>query len=282
MGIVQAAKNGTLMWRKWLKKPVFNSVPAWVGGQEDKAQKAVPKLITTLKSGPEQRIVTMDGELNRVLGGGVVYGSLVLIGGEPGIGKSTLMLQMALQSDQKVLVRKRRRERDTIENAGRSALEFATKPVTFCPPQRFKKFSSKSKSSTQVFLIVDSVQTLFSRSIESTPGSISQIRECTGQLLRFAKETNTPVFLIGHITKDGQIAGPKVLEHMVDTVLQFEGDRHHVYRILRAVKNRFGSASEMGIYEMAGEGLREVSNPSEVLISNRDQLLSGICHNSSS
>ncbi len=258
-----------------VEKTSVQHVPAWVGGQEDKAQKAVPKLITTLKSGPEQRIVTMDGELNRVLGGGVVYGSLVLIGGEPGIGKSTLMLQMALQSDQKILYVSGE-ESETQLKMRADRIGIRNEACYILSATEIQEIFKQVKKLNPSVLIIDSVQTLFSRSIESTPGSISQIRECTGQLLRFAKETNTPVFLIGHITKDGQIAGPKVLEHMVDTVLQFEGDRHHVYRILRAVKNRFGSASEMGIYEMAGEGLREVSNPSEVLISNRDQLLSGI------
>jgi len=213
--------------------------------------------------------------LNRVLGGGVVFGSLVLLGGEPGIGKSTLMLQVALQSDQKVLYVSGE-ESETQLKMRADRIGIRNEACYILSATEIQEIFKQVKKLKPGILIVDSVQTLFSRSIESTPGSISQIRECTGQLLRFAKETNTPVFLIGHITKDGQIAGPKVLEHMVDTVLQFEGDRHHVYRILRAVKNRFGSASEMGIYEMAGEGLREVSNPSEVLISNRDQLLSGI------
>lgn len=258
-----------------VEKTSVQHIPAWVDGQDDKAKKAVPKLITSLKSGPEQRIETMDGELNRVLGGGVVYGSLVLIGGEPGIGKSTLMLQMALQSDQKVLYVSGE-ESETQLKMRADRIGIRNEACYILSATEIQEIFKQVKKLQPNVLIVDSVQTLFSRSIESTPGSISQIRECTGQLLRFAKESNTPVFLIGHITKDGQIAGPKVLEHMVDTVLQFEGDRHHVYRILRAVKNRFGSASEMGIYEMAGEGLKEVSNPSEVLISNRDHLLSGI------
>ncbi|MCO4818903.1 MAG: DNA repair protein RadA [Bacteroidetes bacterium] len=258
-----------------VEKTSTQSVPAWVDNQEEKTKKSSPKLITSLQSGPEQRIETTDAELNRVLGGGVVFGSLVLIGGEPGIGKSTLMLQVALQSDQKVLYVSGE-ESETQLKMRADRIGIRNEACYILSATEIQEIFKQVKKLKPGFLIVDSVQTLFSRSIESTPGSISQIRECTGQLLRFAKETNTPVFLIGHITKDGQIAGPKVLEHMVDTVLQFEGDRHHVYRILRAVKNRFGSASEMGIYEMAGEGLREVSNPSEVLISNRDQLLSGI------
>ncbi len=258
-----------------VEKSSTQSVPAWVDNQEEKAKKSSPKLITSLQSGPEQRIETTDAELNRVLGGGVVFGSLVLLGGEPGIGKSTLMLQVALQSDQKVLYVSGE-ESETQLKMRADRIGIRNEACYILSATEIQEIFKQVKKLKPGILIVDSVQTLFSRSIESTPGSISQIRECTGQLLRFAKETNTPVFLIGHITKDGQIAGPKVLEHMVDTVLQFEGDRHHVYRILRAVKNRFGSASEMGIYEMAGEGLREVSNPSEVLISNRDQLLSGI------
>ncbi|MFT5511960.1 MAG: DNA repair protein RadA/Sms [Bacteroidia bacterium] len=258
-----------------VEKSTTQNIPAWVDEQDDKVKKATPKLITSLQSGPEQRIDTTDGELNRVLGGGVVYGSLVLIGGEPGIGKSTLMLQVALQSDQKVLYVSGE-ESETQLKMRADRIGIRNEACYILSATEIQEIFKQVKKLKPQFLIIDSVQTLFSRSIESTPGSISQIRECTSQLLRFAKETNTPVFLIGHITKDGQIAGPKVLEHMVDTVLQFEGDRHHVYRILRAVKNRFGSASEMGIYEMAGEGLREVSNPSEVLISDRDQLLSGI------
>jgi DNA repair protein RadA/Sms len=226
------------------------------------------------------------------LGGGIVAGSLVLIGGEPGIGKSTLMLQLALnmpnlkvlyisgeESDRQI---KMRAERLTsVEAGGRKA------EVGMSNSEVNKGCYILTETSTQnIFkqieqlqpdlVVVDSIQTLYSSHIESTPGSVSQVRECTAELLRFAKESSTPVFLIGHITKDGMIAGPKILEHMVDTVLQFEGDRHHVYRILRAVKNRFGSASELGIYEMLGEGLREVSNPSEILLSQREEALSGI------
>jgi DNA repair protein RadA/Sms len=258
-----------------VEKTSVQHIPAWVDSQDEKSKKPTPKLITTIKSGPEQRIETVDAELNRVLGGGVVHGSLVLLGGEPGIGKSTLMLQMALQSDQKVLYISGE-ESETQLKMRADRIGIRNEACYILSATEIQEIFKQVKKLKPSLLVIDSVQTLFSRSIESTPGSISQIRECTSQLLRFAKESNTPVFLIGHITKDGQIAGPKVLEHMVDTVLQFEGDRHHVYRILRAVKNRFGSASEMGIYEMAGEGLREVSNPSEVLISNRDGLLSGI------
>lgn len=233
----------------------------------------------------EHRIVTPDKELNRVLGGGIVAGSLVLIGGEPGIGKSTLMLQLALnmpgakvlyvsgeESDRQIKMRAERiadSKPKLNEPVGKGGCYVLTETST---QNIFKQIEQLQPD----VVIVDSIQTLYSAHIESTPGSVSQVRECTAELLRFAKESSTPVFLIGHITKDGMIAGPKILEHMVDTVLQFEGDRHHVYRILRAIKNRFGSASELGIYEMLGAGLREVSNPSEILLSQRDESLSGI------
>lgn len=225
----------------------------------------------------ENRIVTPDKELNRVLGGGIVPGSLVLIGGEPGIGKSTLMLQLALhipetktlyisgeESEQQLKMRAERLLPNT--KAGCYILtETATQNI-------FKQIEKIEPD----LIIIDSIQTLHSAQIDAAPGSVSQVRQCTAELLRFAKETTTPVFIVGHITKDGAIAGPKVLEHMVDTVLQFEGDRHHVYRILRAVKNRFGPASELGIYEMQGQGLREVSNSSEILLSQRESSMSGI------
>ena len=223
----------------------------------------------------EKRIVTKDAELNRVLGGGIVPGSIVLVAGEPGIGKSTLFLQNGLwmnelrvlyisgeESEQQI---KMRADRLKINNTNFFLLtETDTKTI----------FHEIKKLKPQL-VIVDSIQTLQSDLIDSSAGSVSQIRECAAAFQRFAKETNTPVFLIGHITKDGGIAGPKILEHMVDTVLQFEGDRHYAYRILRTLKNRFGSTSELGIYEMTGEGMRIVSNPSEILIAQREEQLSG-------
>lgn len=225
----------------------------------------------------EQRILTPDSEFNRVLGGGIVLGSLVLIGGEPGIGKSTLMLQLALslpkvktlyisgeESEQQIKMRAERLSQSSKANCF-ILTETSTQNI-------FKQIESVKPD----VIVIDSIQTLHSSQIESAPGSVSQVRECTAELLRFAKETNTPVLIVGHITKDGSIAGPKVLEHMVDTVLQFEGDRHHVYRILRAVKNRFGSSSELGIYEMQGSGLREVSNPSEIMLAQREEPVSGV------
>ncbi|MEX6688405.1 DNA repair protein RadA [Danxiaibacter flavus] len=223
----------------------------------------------------ENRLITGDAELNRVLGGGIVPGSIVLVGGEPGIGKSTLFLQNALQlknvttlyvsgeeSEQQI---KMRADRLRIQNENFYLLTEAQTNIIF---KEIKKLKPD-------LVIIDSIQTLQSEFIESSPGSVSQIRECAAELQRFAKETNTPVFLIGHITKDGSIAGPKILEHMVDTVLQFEGDRHYTYRILRTLKNRFGSTSELGIYEMTGDGMRPVLNPSEILLTQKEEQLSG-------
>lgn len=236
-----------------------------------------PSKLEEIQSVTEDRLLTGDAELDRVLGGGLVPGSVTLIGGEPGIGKSTLMLQLALNIKQKRILYVSGEESE--QQIKMRAERITKTPQADC-------FILTEISTQNIFkqleqlepeiLVIDSIQTLHSAHIESTPGSVSQVRECTAELLRFAKETATPVFLIGHITKDGAIAGPKILEHMVDTVLQFEGDRHHIYRILRSIKNRFGAAAELGIYAMHGNGLREVSNPSEVLLSQRDEELSGI------
>lgn len=224
----------------------------------------------------ERRLDLKDGELNRVLGGGMVPGSLILFGGEPGIGKSTLLLQMAVQEvDKKILyISGEESEQQIKMRADRIG-----NPHDNCfvlTETSMQNIFIQIEAVQPDILIIDSVQTMHSQLIESSPGTISQIRECTSELLRYAKESGTPVFLIGHITKEGSLAGPKVLEHMVDTVLVFEGDRNHVYRIVRAVKNRFGSTNEIGIYEMHGAGLREVDNPSEILLSNNEESLSGI------
>ncbi len=247
--------------------------------ESTKSRVSKPKTLNEIESTGEIRIATPDQELNRVLGGGIVPGSLILIGGEPGIGKSTLMLQLALslqkakilyvsgeESEQQIKMRAERlstKPQGSNENFYMLA-ETGTKNI-------FQAIETVQPN----LVIIDSIQTLHSHMLDSSAGSIGQVRQCAGELMKFAKETNTPVFLVGHITKDGMLAGPKVLEHMVDTVLQFEGDRHLAYRILRTTKNRFGSTSEIGIYEMLGNGLREVSNPSEILISQKDGQLSG-------
>jgi len=232
--------------------------------------------LADIASSEERRLITEDPELNRVLGGGIVEGSIVLVAGEPGIGKSTLFLQNGLamkretvlyisgeESEQQI---KMRAERLNLRNENFYLLTETSTQLIF---QEIKKLRPR-------LVIVDSVQTLQSPFIDSSAGSVSQIRETAAEFQRFAKDTNTPVFLIGHITKDGTIAGPKILEHMVDTVLQFEGDRHYAYRILRTLKNRFGSTSELGIYEMTDRGMRGVTNPSEILITQKEEQLAGI------
>ena len=230
--------------------------------------------INEIQLDKEDRISTKNNELNRVLGGGLVKGSMTLLGGEPGIGKSTLLLQIALSIPKKVLYVsgeesqsqiKMRAERLQIKNTNCLILTETNTQHIFRTIEEVRP----------EFVVIDSIQTLYTEYIEASPGSISQIRETTAELIKFAKETATPVLLIGHITKDGNIAGPKILEHMVDVVLQFEGDRNHTYRILRANKNRFGSTAELGIYEMQSIGLREVDNPSEILISQKEDDLSG-------
>lgn len=232
--------------------------------------------LADVNSSEEKRIITKDAELDRVLGGGIVPGSLILVAGEPGIGKSTLFLQTGLQLiDQKVLyVSGEESEQQIKMRANR--LQMQNENFYLLTETSTQTIFSEIKKLKPDVVIVDSVQTLQTPFIESSPGSVSQIRECAAEFQRFAKETDTPVFLIGHITKDGSIAGPKILEHMVDTVLQFEGDRHYAYRILRTLKNRFGSTSELGIYEMTDTGMHGVKNPSEILITQKEEHLSGI------
>jgi len=238
--------------------------------------KTKPMLVHEIEASEESRIDTSCGEFNRVLGGGLVPGSLVLIGGEPGIGKSTLVLQVVLNMQGKRTLYvsgeesprqlKLRADRLTIQNDACYIVSETSLEQVFVHIQNVQP----------ELVIIDSIQTMYTESAESSPGSITQIRECAAAILRYAKESNVAVLLIGHITKDGNIAGPKILEHIVDTVLQFEGDQHHMYRILRSVKNRFGSTSELGIFEMRQEGLREVSNPSELLLSQDHEGLSGV------
>ncbi|NLZ94686.1 MAG: DNA repair protein RadA [Bacteroidales bacterium] len=235
----------------------------------------IPQALKEIKADEEPRIDMQDNEFNRVLGGGLVPASLVLIGGEPGIGKSTLVLQtvLKLQSTKSLYISgeesarqlKLRAERLNIENDN---------CLIVCETNLDKIFEHIKNTEPQL-VIVDSIQTMYSDSIESSPGSITQVRECASAILKFSKQSGIPVLMVGHITKDGSIAGPKVLEHIVDTVLQFEGDQHYMYRILRSIKNRFGSTAELGIYEMNQSGLREVSNPSEMLLTKNHEELSG-------
>lgn len=258
--VIQKEDNSQVVWRSSTSTQRANK----------------PQALAEIEFRETDRIASRDSELDRVLGGGIVPGSLILIGGEPGIGKSTLMLQIALQlNNLKVLYVsgeesehqiKMRAERMQLKSSGtyilaETAMQHIFKQIELLNPD---------------LLIIDSIQTMHTAQLDATPGSVSQVRACTAEMMKFAKESGTPVLLIGHITKEGTLAGPKVLEHMVDTVLQFEGDRHLAYRILRTSKNRFGSTAELGIYEMLGNGLRQVSNPSEILISQRDEDLSGV------
>jgi len=222
------------------------------------------------------RIAVPGKEFARVLGGGIVPGSLVLFGGEPGIGKSTLMLQLALRLKNLKILYVSGEESEQQIKMRAERIGITTNNCYILQETNTQNIFLRINEIKPQLLIIDSIQTLYSARIDSSPGSVSQVRECAAELLRFAKETNTPVFMIGHITKEGSLAGPKVLEHMVDTVLQFEGDRNHVFRLLRATKNRFGNTNEMGIYEMQGEGLKEVLNPSEILITNRENSTSGV------
>ncbi|MEL0455514.1 DNA repair protein RadA [Flavobacteriaceae bacterium SZ-1-7] len=270
-GQCNACKEWNTIVEEVIQKPEKSD---WKSSTSSVKRASVPLRINEIDTTNEPRLDTFDAEFNRVLGGGMVPGSLTLLGGEPGIGKSTLLLQISLKLPYKTLYVsgeesqkqiKMRAERINPENSNCYILtETKTQNI-------FKQIEDLEPD----IVIIDSIQTLHSDYIESSSGSISQIKECTAELIKFAKETATPVLLIGHITKDGNIAGPKILEHMVDTVLQFEGDRNHVFRILRAHKNRFGSTNELGIYEMQGSGLREVSNPSEILISKKEEELSG-------
>ena len=248
--------------------------PSWKSATSDSKRITKPLKITEIDSALEVRMDTRDAELNRVLGGGIVPGSLILLGGEPGIGKSTLLLQISLRLPFKTLYVSGEESQKQIKMRA-ELIEPSSENCYILTETKTQNIFRQIEEIEPDVVIIDSIQTLHTDYIEASPGSISQIRECTAELIKFAKESNVPVILIGHITKDGNIAGPKILEHMVDTVLQFEGDRNHIYRILRSLKNRFGSTAELGIYEMQGSGLREVSNPSEILLSHREEELSG-------
>ncbi|RYJ43705.1 DNA repair protein RadA [Flavobacterium beibuense] len=247
---------------------------SWRPSSPETKRAPKPLRIKEIDSSQEIRLNTGDGELNRVLGGGLVPGSLTLLGGEPGIGKSTLLLQISLRLPYRTLYVSGEESQKQIKMRA-ERIEHSLDNCFILTETKTQNIFKQIEAIEPEVVIIDSIQTLHSDLIESSAGSISQIRETTAELIKFAKETNVPVILIGHITKDGSIAGPKILEHMVDTVLQFEGDRNHVYRILRSLKNRFGSTAELGIYEMQGTGLREVANPSEILISHKEEELSG-------
>ena len=235
-----------------------------------------PLFIDEISTDELPRIRMNDAELDRVLGGGLVPGSLVLLGGEPGIGKSTLILQTALRLSQKrVLYVSGEESAQQIKLRADRIQHHKSECMVLCETLLENIFTHIKNVAPEI-VVIDSIQTICSETVDSSPGSMSQVRECTAMLLKYAKENNVPVILIGHITKDGAIAGPKILEHIVDVVIQFEGDQHHLYRVLRSIKNRFGSTAELGIYEMHREGLRQVDNPSELLLGERHSGMSGV------
>jgi DNA repair protein RadA/Sms len=244
------------------------------GSKQDKQRISKPLKISEIDTTKNPRLDSKDSEINRVLGGGIVPGSLILLGGEPGIGKSTLMLQISLKLPFKTLYVSGEESQKQIKLRAQRISPDSNQCYILTETNTQLIFSQIESLKPDI-VVIDSIQTLQSDFLEASAGSISQIKQTTSELMKFAKETSTPVILIGHITKDGTIAGPKILEHMVDVVLQFEGDRNHIFRILRSHKNRFGSTHEIGIYEMLGDGLRQVQNPSDVLISKKDKSLSG-------
>ena len=262
-------------WNTLVEETISPASEAPVIGTTTLQTKKKAQKLDEINFETETRIDTRDQEFNRVLGGGLVPGSVILLGGEPGIGKSTLLLQIALSLGKKVLyVSGEESEKQIKLRADR--IQSNQENCYVLAETKTDLIGLQIESVQPDLIIVDSVQTLQSPKLESASGTVSQIRECTAELTYYAKATGTPLILVGHITKDGQLAGPKLLEHMVDTVLQFEGDRNYVYRILRALKNRFGSTAELGIYEMLSGGLREVTNPSELLLSNYEEPLSGV------
>ncbi len=266
-------------WNTFVEEIIQKEEPSrgqWKSTASPSKKVSKPQKISEIRYEEQSRITTGDAELDRVLGGGLVAGSLILIGGEPGIGKSTLLLQIALMlSKLKVLYVSGEESENQIKMRA-ERMRFQSDQCFVLSETNTQQVFQQVEILQPDLLIIDSIQTMHSQYVESAAGSVSQVRECTAEVMKFAKETGTPVFLIGHITKDGAIAGPKVLEHMVDTVLQFEGDRHLSYRILRTSKNRFGSTNELGIYEMQAEGLKQVLNPSEILMTQREELLNGV------
>ena len=252
---------------------VSSPVEKIISGTSNATKK--PQLIKDIQPLSNNRIYFKDKEFNRVLGGGLVYGSVVLMGGEPGIGKSTLSLKLALNSSYNCLYVSGE-ESDQQIKLRADRLGGNMEKCYLLQETQLHQIIHQANKLLPDFIVLDSIQTIQSENLDSAPGSITQVRECTSQIVQYAKTTNTPILIIGHINKEGSIAGPKVLEHMVDTVLQFEGDHHLLYRIIRSVKNRFGSTNEIGIYEMGSAGLIEVENPSKVLINNQKELLSGV------
>ncbi len=257
-----------------ISKPTEKEQRSAIWKPEGKKADSRPVLLNDVEMGKVTRLQLLDQEFNRVLGGGLVPGSLILLGGQPGIGKSTLLLQIALKVSSPILYVSGEESEEQIKMRA-SRISNSPNQCFVINETDISKILVHTRSMEPAMLIIDSIQTLSSSYLDSTPGSISQIKECTAELQRFAKITNIPVVIIGHINKEGAIAGPKLLEHIVDTVIQFEGDRHYSYRILRTIKNRFGSTDEMGIYEMQANGLREVQNPSELLLSQNEESLSG-------
>ncbi|MCH5237431.1 MAG: DNA repair protein RadA [Muribaculaceae bacterium] len=262
-------------WNTFAEEKI--NVSSKSSGLKDRLESEIPVKLSDIEPLEETRIKMPSGELNRVLGGGLVVGSLTLIGGEPGIGKSTLLLQNILSiRNKKILYVSGEESASQLKLRSDRLGKVSDKTFILCETNLENIFTQIKKLQPQL-VIVDSIQTIITENAESAPGSVTQVRECAVAFLRYAKESGVPVLLVGHINKDGAIAGPKVLEHIVDTVLQFEGDRQYLYRILRSIKNRFGSTSEIGIYEMVEKGLREVTNPSEMLLSdNRREEMSGI------
>lgn len=265
-------------WNSYVEEIIKKESPGQkqlIPGLTDR-EKARPVLLRDITSHEEVRLDMQDGEFNRVLGGGLVKGSLVLIGGEPGIGKSTLVLQtiLKLRGVKTLYVSGEESSRQLKLRADR--MEHENPDCFILCETNLEQVFVQAQNIQPELLVIDSIQTMFTEQVESSPGSVSQVRECSAAILKYAKESGVPVLLIGHINKEGSIAGPKVLEHIVDTVLQFEGDQHYMYRILRSIKNRFGSTAELGIYEMRQNGLREVSNPSELLLTQNHEGLSGV------
>ncbi len=272
----QGQCNACKAWNAIVEEVVEAGSAKSHGGSGSLTTRSEPKTLDKIELNAEHRLVTPDDEINRVLGGGIVAGGVVLLGGEPGIGKSTLLLQLALQlSPLRVLYVSGEESEQQIKMRA-SRIPFSNPNLYIASETQIEQILAFQKDLSPHLIIIDSIQTIYSDTFESAPGSVTQVRESTAKIIRIAKDKHIPVFLIGHITKEGTIAGPKVLEHIVDTVLTFEGDRHNSYRVVRTNKNRFGSTMEIGIYEMRSNGLREVKNPSEIFLTSGNEAFSGV------